>query len=38
MARRYKAGRGDKRRFSRTAMRTKRINFVSGPMRGGIRL
>lgn len=30
--------RSDKRRFSRTAMRTHKRNIPSRPMRGGIRL
>lgn len=35
---RHKAGRGDKKMFSRTASRSKKINIAPTVYRGGIRL
>lgn len=36
--RRGRAGRGDKRKFTRSAMKTHVKNLNTNPMRGGIRL
>lgn len=38
MKRRGRAGRGSKRQFTRTALKTHKKNLPINPMRGGIRL
>lgn len=38
MKRRSRAGRGSKKQFTRTALKTHKRNIPSNPMRGGIRL
>ena len=35
---RYRAGRGDRARFTRTAVKTKKMNLEPKTMRGGTRL